>query len=91
MLEKFDTLIKIKKPSGRHISPSDQRDFDVLLKVLVSEGVFRKNLGRGHRSFLNISADPFASLKSNPRPLFVWLKHRLEVESTDQDLSMNLL
>ena len=31
------------------------------------------------------------NLKSNPRPLFVWLKHRLQVKSTEQDLNMNLL
>lgn len=88
MLDNFDTLIKIKKPSGQYAGPSDQRD---MLKILVREGVFKEELGRGHKSFQNISADPFASLKSNPTPLFVWLKHRLQVESTEQDLSMNLL
>ena len=91
MLDKFDSSIKIKKPSGRHIGPSDQRDFEIMLKILVSEEVFKHKLGRGHRSFVNISSDPFASLKSNPKPLFVWLKHRLQVESTQQDLNMNLL
>ena len=85
MLDKFDALIKIKKPSGRHIGPSD---FTVMLKILVSEGVFKKQLGRGHKSFVNISMDPFASLKANPKPLFMWLKHRLQAE---QDLHMNLL
>lgn len=91
MLDKFDTQMKVKKPSGRHVGPSHQKDFDVMLKIVVKEGVFKKELGRSHKSFLNISADPFASLKSNPKPLFVWLKHRLQVESTEQDLSMNLL
>ena len=91
LLERFDSIIKIKKPSGRHIKPSEQKDFEVIVKILVNEGVFRKELGRGHKSFVNISSDPFASLKSNPKPLFVWLKHRLEVESTEQDLNMNLL
>ena len=91
MPDKFDTPMKIKKPSGRHVGPSYQRDFDAMLKILVKEGVFKKELGRGHKSFLNISADPFASLKSNPKPLFVWLKHCLQVQSTEQDLSMNLL
>ena len=91
MLDKFDTLIKINKPSGRHVGPSDERDFSVMLKILVSEGVFKKQQGRGHRSFVNISIDPFASLKANPKPLFMWLKHRLQAESTEQDLLMNLL
>ena len=91
LLERFDSIIKIKKPSGRHIKPSEQKDFEVIVKILVNEGVFMKELGRGHKSFVNISSDPFASLKSNPKPLFVWLKHHLEVESTEQDLNMNLL
>lgn len=90
LLDKFDRIVKVKKPSGRHIGPSDQRDFEIMLKILVNEAVFKQKLGRGHKSFVNISSDPFTSLKSNPKPLFVWLKHRLQVESTQQDLNMNL-
>ncbi len=55
LLERFDTIIKIKKPSGEHIKPSEQNDFEVIVKILVNEGVFRKELGRGHKSFVNIS------------------------------------
>ena len=94
LVDRFDTMIKIKikKPSGRYIRPSEQRDFEVILKILVNEGVFtRKELGRGHKSLVNISSDPFISLKSNPKPLFVWLKYCLQLESTEQDLCMNLL
>ena len=53
MLDKFDTPMKIKKPSGQHVGPSYQRDFDAMLKILVKEGVFKKELGIGHKSFLN--------------------------------------
>ena len=63
MLEKFDSLIKIKKPSGRHIAPRDQRDFEVMLTILVNHEVFKKKLGRVHKSFVNISSDSFATLK----------------------------
>lgn len=43
ILDKLDNFIKINKSSGRHIGPSDQRDFEIMVKILVSEAVFKQN------------------------------------------------
>ena len=43
ILDKFDSIIKIKRPSGRHIDPSDQRDFEIMVKSLVNEAGLSRN------------------------------------------------
>lgn len=71
--------------------PSDDKDFNIMLNILVKESVFNKKPGRCHKKFPNISPDPFLSLNSDPKKLHDWLKHRKQIEATEQDLSMNLL
>ena len=38
-LKKVDTIAHVKKPSGKHIGPTVENDFEAVLKVLLSEHV----------------------------------------------------
>ena len=40
MLTSIDKMAHVKKPCGRHITPSVAKDFDSVLKVLIDEEVF---------------------------------------------------
>lgn len=54
MLKTADTMLHVKKPSGRHIGPNTQLDFMTILKVLVEQEVFQVKKGRSHKNLVNL-------------------------------------
>lgn len=66
MLTKVDMIAHVKKPSGKHIGPIVEKDFEAILKVLLSEQVFRTQEGHIHTHFTNFSCDPLSSLIKAP-------------------------
>ena len=76
MLKKVDLIAHVKKPSGRHVGPTLQKDFEAILKVLVSEKVFCAQEGRAHKQFTNFSCGPLSSLKKTPVQFQKWLVKR---------------
>lgn len=91
LMDKFDKSMGIKVPTGKHVGPSTEKDFDLILRVLLREDVFNRHNGRAHKTFPTISSDPFVTLKNNPTGLQLWLKQRIKIASIEQDFRMNLL
>ena len=59
----IDSLLNVKKPSGRHIGPSAERDFDAILHVLQEQKIFEIK-GRKHRAFPNLR--PICNYQKKP-------------------------
>ncbi len=86
MLEAVNHLLHVKTPSGRHIGPNVQKDFETALKVLQGEKVFEFKEGRKHKTFLKASSDPFIALRNNPAAFQTWLKRRRKAAAIEAQL-----
>ena len=87
LLNKVDTVLHVKKPSGKHVGPSVARDFETILNTLLCEKVFDIQEGRAHRHFKNISCDPFSSLKKSPKELQKWLVKRRRAANIEHQIA----
>ena len=87
IINHFDRELDVKQDAGRHEMPNLNEDFSLVLNELKREEIFRKKPGRQHRSFQNISSDPFTALKKDPSRLQVWLKKRRKIAALDQAMS----
>ena len=90
ILKTMDGLLNIKKPSGRHVGPSVQRDFDLIAYVLQEQRVFQITDGRKHHAFPNFHADPFANIRKNPEAFQKWLIQRRKAIAIEQRLLTGL-
>ena len=82
----IDSLLYVKKPSGRHIGPSVQRDFDAILNVLQEQKIFEIKEGRKHRTFPNFNSDPFATIRKKPEAFQKWLIQRRKAMTIEHRL-----
>ena len=87
MLKKVDLIAHVKEPSGKHISPTVQRDFDTILNVLISEQVFYAKEGRAHKHFTDFSCDPLSSLKKAPTQFQKWLIKRRKTATIEHKIA----
>ena len=86
LIDTFDKVNKLKQPSGKHIRPSVTKDFEIILQTLKTENVFTHITGREHVYFKEFNADPFAKLKADPKKLHAWLRSKINLLATDQEL-----
>ena len=86
LIDTFDKVNKLKQPSGKHIRPSVTKDFKIILQTLKTEKVFTHSTGREHVYFKEFNADPFAKLKADPKKLHVWLRSKINLLASDQEL-----
>ena len=70
MLENFDKVNGVKKPSGAHATPTFSRDRDDIVKHLLACNVFTCHSGRKHATFPK-PRDVLHSLKS--KELIDWM------------------
>lgn len=86
LIDTFDKVDKLKQPSGKHIRPSVTKDFEIILQTLKTENVFTHTTRREHVYFKEFNADPFAKLKADPKKLHAWLRSKINLLATDQEL-----
>ena len=86
ILKGVDSLLGVKTPSGRHIGPSVQNSFAILLHTLQEEKVFQVVHGRVQRKFPNFTSDPFSKLRKNPAIFQKWLIARRKSLAIEQHL-----
>ena len=86
ILKQVDSVLSVKTPSGRHIGPSLQKDFDTILHTLLKEGVFQVIDGRMHHNFPHFTSDPFSKIRKKPAAFHNWLIQRRKALSIEQHL-----
>ena len=84
LLRHLDPLIGFHGASGRHNLPEVKGDFDLVLKTLNTENVFRKVPGRQHSAYRSIHANPFSSLSKAPEKLRKWLIAKRKLFAIEQ-------
>ena len=64
-------------------------DFKLILKVLLSEKVFKCEPGRKHATFANIDADPLFGIKKTIKDFHKWLRQHRKEAAIEQALSLH--
>ena len=86
LINTFDKVNTLKKPAGTHVTPSVNKDFEIILQTLKREKLFTHVKGRYHVNFKTFDADPFVKLKADPRKLHAWIRSKVNLLATDHEL-----
>ena len=86
LINTFDKVNTLKKPAGTHVTPSVNKDFEIILQTLKTDKVFTHVKGRYHVNFKTFDADPFVKLKADPKKLHAWIRSKVNLLATDHEL-----
>jgi len=82
LLDNFDEEHHCSNVSGSHTSPSSIKDRDIIIKQLrENRKVFKKEIGRSHRSFPKFLSNPIRQLRKNE--FMEWLKQCAKSKGID--------
>ena len=84
LLRHLDPLIGVHGTNGRHMLPEVKGDFDLVLKTLNTDHVFRKVHGRHHSAYRSSHANPLSSLSKAPEKLCKWLIAKRKLFAIEQ-------